>query len=190
MKEGLIKDIYEIIIKEIQTVLTFAYLVLVGIGMIFTYYKYAQFGINIFDYADIFEFLIAPFSDPKIILFAVLTFIFVVVLLKFDDFLKRKYPKMYSRMNWGRDKKSWFGTYRYISFALLFVIYLFISAAIYSKATAKELRNGNITTITYTNNDVVKGIIIGKTNNILFILQGKKIKAIPLNTSVKEFEIK
>ncbi|MEM6721265.1 MAG: hypothetical protein AAF611_18200 [Bacteroidota bacterium] len=189
MKEGLIKDIYEIIIKEIQTVLTFAYLVFVGIGMIFTYQRYAQFGINIFDYADIFEFLIAPFSDLKIMLFSTITLIGVILLLKLDNVIKRKYPKNYARMNFGWDKKSWFDMYRYSMFAVLFVTYLFISAKVYAKNTAAKIRSGNSATIIYTNNETTKGIIIGKTNSILFILQNEKVKAIPLNAAVKEFEV-
>ncbi|MFT6795006.1 MAG: hypothetical protein ACJART_000137, partial [Maribacter sp.] len=32
MKEGLIKDTYELIIKEIQTIITLLYLLAVGIG--------------------------------------------------------------------------------------------------------------------------------------------------------------
>ena len=67
MKEGLIKDAYELIIKEIQTIMTIFYLLMIGIGMIYNYKKYALFGINIFEYADVFDFLIAPFKDFRII---------------------------------------------------------------------------------------------------------------------------
>ncbi|TDS52098.1 hypothetical protein [Myroides indicus] len=66
MNQTLIKNIFEKIIKEIQSVITLLYLFTVGIGMLFNYYKYTEFGINIFDYAGIFDFLIAPFADIKI----------------------------------------------------------------------------------------------------------------------------
>ncbi len=57
MKEGLIKDSYELFIKEIQTLLTLAYVIAVGIGMLFNYKKYSEFEINIFEYGDAFDFL-------------------------------------------------------------------------------------------------------------------------------------
>lgn len=73
MKEGLIKDAYEALIKELQTILTIAYIFSVAIGMLFTYHKYNEFNINIFDYADILDFLIAPFSDFTIFWFIIAT---------------------------------------------------------------------------------------------------------------------
>lgn len=63
MNEGMIKDRYEVIIKEIETVITICYILAVGVGMLFNYKKFSKFGINKFDYADVFDFLIAPFSD-------------------------------------------------------------------------------------------------------------------------------
>lgn len=65
MKEGLIKDTYKTVITEIQTILTISYIFAVGIGMLFTFQKYSEFGINIFDYADVFDFLIAPFQISR-----------------------------------------------------------------------------------------------------------------------------
>ncbi len=71
MKEGIIKDKYEIVIKELQTIISILYIFAVGIGMLFNFQKFSEFGINIFEFADIFDFLIAPFSDFKILLFNV-----------------------------------------------------------------------------------------------------------------------
>lgn len=73
--EGLIKDRYELIFKELQSVLTIIYLFAVGIGMLFEAEKFSEFGINIFEYADVFDFLTAPFSDAKILLYALGVFL-------------------------------------------------------------------------------------------------------------------
>ena len=190
MKEGFIKDTYELVLKEIQTVVTISYVLIVGIGMLFTYQKYSEFGINIFEYADIFEFLIAPFSDFKILLFSTVTIILVLLLFRFDVVWKRKYPKMYSKMNMGLDKKSWFSVYRYSFFTLMFIYYLYISADFYGKFTKKEVLEKTQINIKYSDNENIKGIVIGKTKDILFLLQNEKVKAIPINSNVKEFEIK
>ena len=40
MKEGLIKDAYELIIKEIQTIVTISYIIAVAVGMLFNFQKY------------------------------------------------------------------------------------------------------------------------------------------------------
>jgi len=86
MKEGLIKNAYEDIIKEIQTIITISYILAIGIGMLFNFQKFSEFGINIFDYADVFDFLIAPFSDFKILLFSLISISATFLLLKFDTF--------------------------------------------------------------------------------------------------------
>tara|TARA_B100000809_G_scaffold264793_1_gene321623 strand:+ start:1616 stop:2212 length:597 start_codon:yes stop_codon:yes gene_type:complete len=190
MKEGLIKDTYELVIKEIQTVVSISYALIVGIGMLFTYQKYSGFGINIFDYADVFDFLIAPFSDFKILLFSTATITLVITLFKLDAVWQRKYPKTYSKVNLGLDKKSWFSIYRYSLFAFMFISYLYLSADFYGKFTKKEIMSNSQISIKYSDNENIKGIIIGNTKDILFLLQNENVKAIPINSNVKEFEIK
>ncbi len=71
--EGLIKNSYELIIGELQTIISISYIVAIAIGMVFLFEKYSQFGINIFDYADVFDFIIAPFADLKVLLSFYLT---------------------------------------------------------------------------------------------------------------------
>lgn len=190
MKEGLIKDTYELVLKEIQTVVTISYIIIVGIGMLFTFYKYSEFGINIFDYADVFDFLIAPFSDIKILLFSAITITLAYIIHKLDAVWQRKYPKTYTKLNFGWDKKSWYNIYRYSLFGLLFFYYLFISAYIYGKITMKQIKEDSPITLKYSDNESIKGIVIGKTKDILFLLQNEKVKAIPIGTMVKEIEIK
>ena len=190
MKEGLIKDAYELVLKEIQTIVTISYLLIVGIGMLFNYHKYSEFGINIFDYADVFEFLIAPFSDFKILLFSTITIILSLLLLKLDIVLRRKYPKTTSKMNLGLDKKSWFSIYRYSLIAFMFIYYLYLSSDFYGRFTKKEIIRKSPISIKYSDNESINGILIGKTKDIIFLLQNEKVKAIPINSNVKEFEIK
>ena len=190
MKEGLIKDTYELVLKEIQTVVTISYILIVGIGMLFTYHKYAEFGINIFEYADVFDFLIAPFSDFKILLFSVISIIVCLLLFKLDVVLRRKYPKTNSKLNFGLDKKSWFSIYRYSMVAFMFIYYLYLSSDFYGRFTKKEIMGNSPISIKYSDNESINGIVIGKTKDIIFLLQNEKVKAIPINSNVKEFEIK
>lgn len=189
MKEGLIKDTYELVLKELQTIISIIYILMVGIGMLFTFHKYARFGINIFDYADVFEFLIAPFSDYRILLFATSTFIMITLLVIFDNFWRKKHPKSYSFMAFGWDKKKWYEPFRYVLYPSLFISYLYISAIIYSKHTTEQIKASPAIALKYADDEVINGIIIGKTNDKLFLWQSGKVIAVPIHALVKEFEI-
>lgn len=122
-----IKQTLAIIRKDLQTIISFFYLVLVAVGMFFTHKKYAVFGIDIFEYADVFDFLIAPFSDVKILLFTGITLLLLVVVILLDVLWKAKSPSSYSKLYLKIDKKSWFNSFRYFSFMLLLIFYLNIS---------------------------------------------------------------
>lgn len=189
MKEGLIKDVYEAIIKEIQTIITISYILAVGVGMLFNYHKYAEFGINIFDYADVFDFLIAPFADSQIFFFAIFSTLIPFLFFKLDVWMKNRFPKHYSKVNFGLDKKKWYNKYRIASFVLLFILYLYIFSDIYGKNSKEKIEQQSPISIRFSDNDVQKGLFIGKTKEILFILTDDKVKAIPISSLVKEIEL-
>ena len=190
MKEGLIKDTYELIIKEIQIVLTTCYILVVGIGMLFNYQKYSEFEINIFDYSDVFDFLIAPFSDFYILLFATASILFVTLIIKLDNLWKNKWPKSYSKANFGRDKKPWFKTYRIVMFIITFIIYFHLSADYYGIYTKNRIINQNDISIRLADNEIKSGKLIGKTKDVIFLLNDKNVYAIPISSLVKEIKIK
>ena len=190
MKEGIIKDAYELVIKEVQTIISISYVVAVGIGMLFNYQKYMQFGINIFDYADVFDFLISPFSDVKILSFTVISILLALLIAYLDILWKKKFPEAYSRFNLGWDEKSWFTTMRIISTAVLIVLYLIIASGIYGKISREEVLNQPLTRIRFSDDEIKTGKMIGKTNDVVFLLSGDKVKAIPITSLVKEIEIR
>ena len=190
MKEGLIKDAYELILKEIQTIITLLYLLAVGIGMLFNHQKYSEFDINIFAYSDVFDFLIAPFSDFNISLFALASSTVMFLLLRIDIFWKKKSPKSYSAVIFGLDRKNWYNSFRNIGFAIGFILYLYVSADFYGKYTKNEIENREPITIRFEDNEVKSGKLIGKTKDILFLLKNDSVEAIPISSVVKEIKIK
>ena len=190
MKEGLIKDTYELIIKEIQTVITVFYIITVGIGMLFNFHKFSEFSINIFNYADVFDFLIAPFSDFYILFFATASILFVFILIKMDTLWKNKWPKSYSKTNFGRDKKSWYKTYRIVLFTITFILYLYLSAKYYGKFTKEKIIKQNDISIRLADNELKSGKLIGKTKDVVFLLKNENVYAIPITSLVKEIKIK
>ncbi len=190
MEEGFIKDTYELIIKEIQTVITASYILAIGIGMLFNYQKYSEFDINIFDYSDVFDFLIAPFSDFYILLFATVSILFVVIFFQLDNVWKRKWPKSYSKANFGRDKKSWFKIYRVILFTISSFVYLYLSADYYGRYTKNKIGNQKNISIKLADNELKSGKLIGKTKDVIFLLNKGSVYAIPISSLVKEIKIK
>ncbi len=189
MKEGIIKDAYELIIKEIQTIISISYITAVAIGMLFNYQKFILFGINIFDYADVFDFLISPFSDFKILSFTLVSIVLASLILYLDVLWKRKYPESYSRLNLGVDQKPWFTPMRYISGAMLMILYLIISSGIYGKMSKKEILSQAPIEIRFSDDEIMSGKMIGKTNNVIFLLSDEDVRAIPITSLVKEIEI-
>jgi hypothetical protein len=189
MKEGLIKDTYEALIKELQTIITVSYILAVGIGMLFTHQKFSEFGINIFEYADVFDFLIAPFSDFKILLFTIISLSLPYFLFRVDLIWRIKYPKFYSKMYFGLDKKNWFNLFRYFSYSIVLIFYLYISAEKYGEISKKQIMNQSSIKLRFSDNEIKKGKMIGKINDIIFLLAGEKVEAIPITSLVKEFEI-
>jgi len=190
MKEGIIKDKYEIVIKELQTIISILYIFAVGIGMLFNFQKFSEFGINIFEFVDIFDFLIAPFSDFKILLFVIISLTLTYLLFRLDVFWKAKYPKAYSKISFGWDKKNWYNSFRYLSFGLLFIYYLYLSSNKYGEISKKQILNQSTIKIRFNDNEIKTGKMIGKTRDIIFLLNDKKVEAIPITSAVKEFEIK
>lgn len=190
MKEGLIKDTYELIIKEIQTVITASYIITVGIGMLFNYQKYSEFEINIFNYSDIFDFLLAPFADFYILLFAFTSILIVTTFIKLDILWKNRWPKSYSKLSFGYDKKSWAKTYRIVLFAISFILYLYLSADYYGKYTKDKIISQNDISIKLADNEIKSGKLIGKTKDVIFLLKGENVYAMPISSLVKEIKIK
>ncbi|SFU20153.1 hypothetical protein SAMN04489724_0254 [Algoriphagus locisalis] len=189
MKEGLIKDAYEALIKELQTILTVAYIFSVAVGMLFTHHKYKEFNINIFDYADILDFLIAPFSDFAILWFIIASSALIGLLLVGDTYFRKKYPYAYSRFNFGIDKKQWFSQYRVISFIILFALYLVLAAQAYGSYYKKQVMESSPIEIRFADNETKRGLLVGKTKDIIFLLDGERISAIPITSFLKEYQL-
>jgi hypothetical protein len=189
MKEGLIKDAYELILKEIQTIITILYLLMVGIGMLFNYKKYAKFKINIFEYADVFDFLIAPFQDNRIILVSVLATLVPLGLIWLDRFLRKRAPKLYQWVNLGLGNRSWYEKLKVLFFSGLLFYFIFEAANGYANFIANNTDFLQTISLKYTDDEQVEGKLIGKTKEVIFLLTDNKVKIIPLTSIVKEIEV-
>lgn len=185
-KDGLIDDRFELIIKEFQSSISVFYLLLVGIGMLFSYSKYKQFGINIFQYSEVFDFLITPFRDLTVLGVTVFTSFLVLSVYVGDRFIKRKFPKFYSsKLNFGLMKSN-----PIIAIIISMVIYLFIFSETYGKYNKRHFtKNSKTVSIELITGETKSGKLIGKNNGYFFLMVNENVKIIPIGTAVKELTI-
>jgi len=189
-KNNLSLKSFRFTLGDIPNILGLFYLFAIGVGMLFTYQKYSQFGINIFDYADVFDFLIAPFADFTILAFTLGSLAIAYAIFIFDFWWSNSHSKSYSIVNFGINKKSWYQLYRYFLFLGMLVLYLYISSGYYGKMSGKKVKAQPKTSLRFSDNETKHGVIIGKTKEIVFFIEDDNVSAIPITALVKEFEIK
>ena len=88
--------------------LPIGYLIMVIIGMIFNYFRFDMFGLNIFQYASVFDFLISPFEDMHILLFIFGSILLVLFTMKMDKLWKKHFPKSYKKWTFKWTERSWY----------------------------------------------------------------------------------
>lgn len=187
---SLLEQRIKALLKESQTILAISYVIAIGIGMLFTYQKYSEFGVNIFDYASVFDFLIAPFADFRILFFTVASLVATYLLFIFDSFYQNKFPKSYSKANFGLEKKTGYRYLRYFFIIVLFLLYLFLSARNYGRISKNRVLAQTDIQITFADNQTKNGKMIGKTKEVLFLANENSVDVIPITALVKEIRVK
>ena len=189
MSEVKTSSALNVLLKQAQTIITLLYLIMVGTGMLYYDRKYSEFDINIFQYADIFYFLVAPFEDGFILLLSSIVVLLFAFAYKADGVLARKFPRMYSASNFGMDKKPWFKRMQVAVWMITVSLVLVYYAHLYGNRAKRLILESEPVTISYAENEEVTGKMIGKTDDTLFLLTGTEVKAIPLTSLVKEIVI-
>ena len=189
MQEITLKSDISETIKKGQSFLGVLYLLMIAVGMLFSYKKYAEFGINIFEYADVFDFFIAPFTDIYIMVFAVITMFVIILLIWFDTWLERKSLRVYTWLHMGINKKKWFKQYLKMTFAAIFIIYMFLASMLYAKFSTKEINLAYPIRLNYVGEQAKIGKQIGKTKEVIFLLAGNDVYVVPITSLVKEIKI-
>lgn len=174
-----------------QAYITLGYLTIVVIGMMFDYEYYSHFDINIFEYSDILDFLLAPVKNLELILFAVASLILVVIFFRLDKLWQDQWPKTYKRFNMGMSIEA---LKRYRPYIIVFssFAYLSLAATIYGERMYKrfEMSPKKIEVIFESDQRVLSGKLIGKNKDyILMQSDDKAVKAIPISSDVQEIII-
>lgn len=178
------------ILGSFQMLLTLFYLFAIGIGMLFNYYKYSLFNINIFDYASVFDFLIAPFADFRILLFTLLTLFSTYILFLIDSYWQKRSPASYSRFSFNMVRFKWYQKFKWSFSLIIFAFYLILVARAYGKLAYNEVLEQKNIAIHFTDSQLELGQLIGKTSDMLFLNQKTGVIAIPIASKVMSIQIK
>ena len=140
------------------------YVIASTIGMLFSWDFLRRFDINVFNYAQIGDFLLASLKEP-------MTWALVAVagvLVAADNALSRMWQRR-ERRNWTR----WYGSsrYRVLNYAVAFLmVVIFIDG--YARYKAREVYEGNAKVIEYqmTDSDTRRSaILLGTTGQFIFL---------------------
>ena len=179
MKVTFFKSIAQFLQKDISLTLSLSYIALIAIGIIFNSAYYLCFRINIIQYSDISDFLLAPFRDPFILIFTIATTILIHYMIIFDEWLEKKYPKLHHSMNKNSDKVEFLKKDSFGRVLFMIVTYVCIVATIYAKFQTNRVKNGYnpyIHIITKDNHFEPTDTLyfIGKNNGFTFLYNKSK----------------
>ena len=121
--DDLMAKIPKFILREPSLALTLSYLVLIIIGMVFSYAYYLSWGIDVFQYATISDFILAPFKDTIVLLFAIISILLSWLVFEFSKKMDRKFPKLTKIMWFGVEP----GTSAYRNIYLSSLVFGFLS---------------------------------------------------------------
>lgn len=169
-------------LKDLPRQLPLLYLAAVAIGMLFNYFKFTRFGINIFQYASVFDFLVSPFEDPNILLFIIGSMTLFGISLLIDAWWKKKWPLCYRKWTFQRTRKPW---YMPLYYPIITLIYIWLAAVYYGWYTEHAVRGQADVTVQYTDNTRLTGQAIGKVGNALFLLRGDTVHVVPMEANIK-----
>ena len=134
------------------------------IGMFYAWAYLREFGLNVFNYAQLSDFLLASLKEP----FTWLIVVFAVLLIMGDNAWSRRVERR-GKTRWFR----WYGTprYRFINnFAAVYVVLSFIF--IYATFQAADTRKGEgkVVDVTFADDRPTEStILLGTTSQFVFL---------------------
>lgn len=122
--------------------LTTAYLIITAIGLVYDARLYAEFRINIAEYAETSDFLLAAARAPLIIVLSLLPIPLLIVVAWFDRWSRRRFPRYAalsrrSEAAMGGERRA-----RLLSRGLFVGIYAVMFTMLYAERVAKDIKQG------------------------------------------------
>ena len=113
------------------------YLALTGIGIAYDLLYFRRFGVNILDYAEPGDFLVAALRSPLAIVYSVLPALVIWLVALFRRWLRRVYPRYDAyALKYERKWRAGAALYWDVMNTLLVVLYAFTFTAYYARSVA------------------------------------------------------
>ena len=122
--------------------ITASYLIITAIGLVYDARVYTEFRINIAEYAETSDFLLAAARAPLIILLSLLPLPFLLALSWFDRWWRRRSPRYAalsrrSEQAMGGERRA-----RLLSRGFFVVTYAVMFTTLYAERVAKDIKRG------------------------------------------------
>jgi hypothetical protein len=183
----------KLIFREHPTLLlTFCYFVITIIGVLYSYFFYQEFGINIIKFADLSDFLLASILEPKSVIIFI-SLIFITYFLYWFDFLLRKKYKGYGNFVEKKFKSKYTDPIGYIFILVFYTTFLVQSIAI---RNAEEVKAGKTDDFVVRISDPGEHqaetnlALLGSSSRYLYLFNNKKSEAQVIPVENVSFMIK
>ncbi|MEP6621812.1 MAG: hypothetical protein ABJE47_20980 [bacterium] len=176
--------------ENLGLALTLAYLFLSGVGMLHRALVFLRFRINVLDYAEPSDFLLAALRDPLIVLASVAPLPLVWLYFRLAMWLRNKFPGN-PLLSGGAKGREFTDKHRSKLFALTVVLWALAFSMDYARRVADDLRAGRgrrvqvdlVAGALHAPSDTSHSLLIGTTQKYLFLLDDRTGAAIVIPTS-------
>lgn len=184
-----IKGLFKYFQREPSHALTFGYLMLIVMGLLFDFFYYKIFKINVLLFVELDDLLLAPIQDIGIVLSVFVFCLFVYLIIEWDIRWRTNQPELYRKFSFQKDPFSPASNkQRQTSFKVLPVMYVFLAASTYAVYQAGKVKDGRVKRIHITMKDAPPDSLktqapffIGKTTSYFFVYDTAQKKTTIIN---------
>lgn len=183
-------------VEHLGTGLTIGYLTLIAVGMFHSVLGYRRFGINILEYTEPGDFLLAPFQDPMVLLVTVLPLAlawgYMTVVERVSERTRTRRRAEGKPLAWWESSDETLTKLKPYGNLMKYGLGLFwlgVSANLYQTIKARRVIRGEGTrvAITYTDGTVERGTptrplsLVGSTSRFFFLFRTEtwEVEVIP-----------
>jgi hypothetical protein len=190
--ENPVKNLIKYFQKEPGHALTFGYIMLIVIGLLFDFSYYYALKINVIQFVELDDLLLAPIQDVWVLITVFGFCLFVYGIIEWDIWWRKNNPESYIKWNKWSGNKDPFSEKairrRSFLFPVLFIFYIILGANSYGVLKAKRVKKGQADKVHLTTKDVATDSLNNKNKPVFFIGKTKSFVFV-YDTATKQTSI-
>lgn len=163
-------------VEHLGLAITMAYLALAGLGMLHRALVFSRFRINVLDYAEPSDFLMAALRDPLIVLVCIAPIPVLALYYRGAAWLRSRLPANHV-LTGGKRAEEFYRRHRSTMFAVTVALWALAASLHYAKRVAIDLREGKglrvqielISGDTRAPGDTTTLLLLGTTQKYVFL---------------------